>query len=217
MNYYTIVRPWKNEMRVEKSRFICNLQKVTSETEAQEYIKEMKKRYWDATHNCSAYVVGKDLAVQRSSDDGEPAGTAGLPMLEVLRKNGIYNVAAVVTRYFGGIKLGTGGLARAYAGSVITALEGAGLAKVVAMGSYSFRWEINAVGKVLNLIYQQKLFSLGSVEYDARAKVNLVLETADKQKVEEWLTENLSRVIELKEEATYGEERPVMRMEDEGS
>jgi hypothetical protein len=85
------------------------------------------------------------------------------------------------------------------------------------MGSYSFWWEINAVGKVLNLIYQQKLFSLGSVEYGARAKVNLVLETADKQKVEEWLTENLSRVIELKEEATYGEERPVMRMEDEGS
>jgi len=217
MNYYTIVRPWKNETRVEKSRFICNLQKVTSEAEAQEYIKEMKKQYWDATHNCSAYVVGKDLAVQRSTDDGEPSGTAGMPMLEVLRKNGIYNVVAVVTRYFGGIKLGTGGLARAYAGSVVTALEGAGLAQIVAMGSYSFWWEINAVGKVLNLIYQQKLFSLGSVEYGARAKVNLVLETADKQKVEEWLTENLSRVIELKEEATYGEERPVMRMEDEGS
>jgi len=217
MNYYTIVRPWKNETRVEKSRFICNLQKVTSEAEAQEYIKEMKKQYWDATHNCSAYVVGKDLAVQRSTDDGEPSGTAGMPMLEVLRKNGIYNVVAVVTRYFGGIKLGTGGLARAYARSVVTALEGAGLAQIVAMGSYSFWWEINAVGKVLNLIYQQKLFSLGSVEYGARAKVNLVLETADKQKVEEWLTENLSRVIELKEEATYGEERPVMRMEDEGS
>lgn len=217
MNYYTIVRPWKNETRVEKSRFICNLQKVTSEAEAQEYIKEMKKQYWDATHNCSAYVVGKDLAVQRSNDDGEPSGTAGMPMLEVLRKNGIYNVVAVVTRYFGGIKLGTGGLARAYAGSVVTALEGAGLAKVVVMGSYSFWWEINAVGKVLNLIYQQKLFSLGVVEYDTRAKVNLVLEAADKKKVEDWLTENLSRVIELKEEATYGEERPVMRMKDAGS
>jgi len=217
MNYYTIVRPWKSETRVEKSRFICNLQKVASEAEAQEYIKEMKKQYWDATHNCSAYVIGKALAVQRSSDDGEPSGTAGLPMLEVLRKNGIYNVVAVVTRYFGGIKLGTGGLARAYAGSVVTALNGGGLAKVVPMGRYSFFWEINAVGKVLNLIYQQKLFSLGVVEYADRAKINLVLEVADKKKVEEWLTENLSRVIELKEEVTYWEECPVERMEDDGS
>ena len=217
MNYYTIVHSWKNEMRVEKSRFICNLQKTASEAEAQEYIKGIKKQYWDATHNCNAYIIGKDLAVQRFSDDGEPSGTAGLPMLEVLRKRGIYNVVAVVTRYFGGIKLGTGGLARAYAGSVAAALEGAGLAKVVAMGHYSFLWDLNAVGKVLNLIYQQKLFSLGSVEYSSRAKVNLVLEVADKKKVEEWLTENLSKVVELKEEATYGEERPVMRREDERS
>ena len=217
MNYYTIVHSWKNETRVEKSRFICNLQKAASEAEAQEHIREMKKQYWDAAHNCSAYVIGKDLAVQRFSDDGEPSGTAGLPMLEVLRKKGIYNVVAVVTRYFGGVKLGTGGLARAYAGSVVTALEGAGLAKVVAMGQYSFLWDINAVGKVLNLIYQQKVFSLGSVEYGTRAKVILVLEAADKQRVEEWLTENLSRAVELREEAIYGEERPVMRRENEGS
>jgi len=217
MNYYTIVRPWKNETRVEKSRFICNLQKAATEAEAQEYIKEMKKKHWDARHNCSAYVIGKEAVVQRSNDDGEPAGTAGLPMLEVLRKNGIYNVVAVVTRYFGGIKLGTGGLVRAYAGSVAAALEGVELAKVVSMGRYSFYWDLNAVGKVLNLIYQQKLFSLGLVEYGARAKVNLVLEVADKKRVEEWLTENLSRVIELKEEVTYGEERPVVRAEEESN
>jgi uncharacterized YigZ family protein len=215
MNHYTIVRQWQNETRVEKSRFICNLQKVDTEAEAQEYIKEMKKKYWDATHNCSAYVIGKECESQRSNDDGEPSGTAGLPMLEVLRKNGLYNVVAVVARYFGGIKLGAGGLVRAYTNSVVAALDGAGLAKVVTMGRYSFLCDINVVGKVLNLLYQQKLFVLGPVEYGERAQVNLVFEATDKKKAEEWLTENLCRVIELQEEATYGEERSVVRAKEE--
>jgi len=215
MNCYTIVRPWQNESKIEKSRFICNLQKVTTEAQAQGYIKEMKKKYWDATHNCSAYVLGKDCTAQRSNDDGEPSGTAGGPMLEVLRKNGIYDTVAVVTRYFGGIKLGTGGLVRAYTNSVVAALEGAGLATVVIMGRYSFFWEVNAVGKVLNLIYGQQLFTVGSVEYGDRAKLTLVLEAAHKSEAEEWLTENLSRVVELREEITYGEERPVGRALEE--
>ena len=105
---YTISRDYRKEIVIEKSRFICSLKKVHSEAEAQEFIKAVKKEFWDATHNCSAYIVD-DLA-QRSSDDGEPSGTAGIPMLEVLRKNGLTETAAVVTRYFGGIKLGAGGL-----------------------------------------------------------------------------------------------------------
>jgi uncharacterized YigZ family protein len=217
MNCYTIVRPWQNETKIEKSRFICNLQKVTTEAEAQCYIRAMKKKYWDATHNCSAYVLGKDLAVQRANDDGEPSGTAGGPMLEVLRKNGIYDTVAVVTRYFGGIKLGTGGLVRAYTNSVVAALEGAGLATVVIMGRYSFFWEVNAVGKALNLIYGQQLFTVAQVEYENRAKVTLVLEVTHKSKAEEWLTENLSRVVELREEVTYEEERPMGRTLEENS
>jgi uncharacterized YigZ family protein len=215
MNCYTIVRPWQNESKIEKSLFICNLQKVTTETEAQGYIRAIKKKYWDATHNCSAYVLGRDGTAQRFNDDGEPSGTAGLPMLEVLRKKGVYDTVAVVTRYFGGIKLGTGGLVRAYTNSVVAALEGAGLATVVIMGRYSFSWEVNAVGKVLNLIYGQQLFTVGSVEYGDRAKLTLVLEAAHKRKAEEWLTENLSRVVELREEITYGEERPVGRALEE--
>ena len=104
---FTILRDYRNEIVIEKSRFICSLKKVKSEEEAQEFIKAVKKEFWDATHNCSAYLVD-DLA-QRSSDDGEPSGTAGIPMLEVLRKNNLTGTAAVVTRYFGGIKLGAGG------------------------------------------------------------------------------------------------------------
>ncbi|MGL5207238.1 MAG: YigZ family protein, partial [Acidaminococcaceae bacterium] len=125
---YTFVRDFQHEIVIDKSRFICTLKKVATEEEAQEFIKEIKKKYWDATHNCSAYIVGETGMAQRSSDDGEPSGTAGLPMLEVLRKNHLHNVAAVVTRYFGGIKLGAGGLVRAYTNSVATAIEGAGIA-----------------------------------------------------------------------------------------
>ena len=117
---------------IEKSRFICSLKKVHSEAEAQEFIKAVKKEFWDATHNCSAYIV--DDMAQRSSDDGEPSGTAGIPMLEVLRKNGLTETAAVVTRYFGGIKLGAGGLVRAYSGSVAGAVKEAGLAQKILLG-----------------------------------------------------------------------------------
>gem|GEM_PF-6923999 len=109
---YTIRTDYRDETVIEKSRFICTLKKVSSETEAQDFIKAVKKEFWDATHNCSAYII--DELAQRSSDDGEPSGTAGLPMLEVLRKNQLSGVAAVVTRYFGGIKLGAGGLVRVY-------------------------------------------------------------------------------------------------------
>lgn len=105
---FTIDKDYRNEIVIEKSHFICSLKKVASETEAQEFIRGIKKEFWNATHNCSAYVI--DEMQQRSSDDGEPAGTAGVPMLEVLKKNSLFYTAAVVTRYFGGIKLGTGGL-----------------------------------------------------------------------------------------------------------
>ena len=109
---YTISRDYRKEIVIEKSRFICSLKKVHSEAEAQEFIKAVKKEFWDATHNCSAYIVD-DLA-QRSSDDGEPSGTAGVPTLDVLLKEGIVDTCVVVTRYFGGTLLGAGGLIRAY-------------------------------------------------------------------------------------------------------
>ena len=113
---YTISRDYRNEIVIEKSRFICSLKKVASEAEAQDFIKAIKKEFWDATHNCSAYIVD-DLA-QRSSDDGEPSGTAGRPMLDVLKGSGITNILVTVTRYFGGTLLGTGGLVKAYGDSV---------------------------------------------------------------------------------------------------
>ncbi|WEV60956.1 YigZ family protein [Streptococcaceae bacterium ESL0729] len=119
------------EEEIKKSRFICQLKRVYTEDEAREFIQSVKKEHYKATHNVSAFTLGDKQEIQRSSDDGEPTGTAGIPMLEILKKRGIVNVVAVVTRYFGGTKLGAGGLIRAYGGAVAHALDGVDLVKKI--------------------------------------------------------------------------------------
>ena len=204
---FTIVKDFRQEIVIEKSRFICTLKKVQSEAEAQEFIKTIKKEFWDATHNCSAYIV--DDMAQRSSDDGEPSGTAGLPMLEVLRKNKLTNTAAVVTRYFGGIKLGAGGLVRAYTNSVSEAVKATGIAQKVLVSKFSFIYDLNEVGKILNILYQQQLFEIADVEYGLKAKVILKMKDSDKEAAEAWLTESLNKVIQLEREGSEFVEVPL--------
>ncbi len=114
------------EVEIKRSRFLTRLRRVATEDDAREVIAERRKAHFDASHNCTAFVLGADSGVARSSDDGEPAGTAGVPMLNVLHSNGLSDVVAVVTRYFGGIKLGGGGLVRAYSDAVAQAVEEAG-------------------------------------------------------------------------------------------
>lgn len=125
--YKTIKSAGLVESEIKKSRFLCHLERVTSEEEAKAFIQSIKKEHWKANHNCSAYLIGEHSEIQRSSDDGEPSGTAGVPMLEVLKKNELINVCVVVTRYFGGIKLGAGGLIRAYSHAVSQGLQTVGL------------------------------------------------------------------------------------------
>lgn len=204
---FTIVKDFRQEIVIEKSRFICTLKKVQSEAEAQDFIKAIKKEYWDATHNCSAYIV--DEMAQRSSDDGEPSGTAGLPMLEVLRKNKLTNTAAVVTRYFGGIKLGAGGLVRAYTNSVAEAVKATGIAQKVLVSRFSFMYDLNDVGKILNILYQQQLFEIADVEYGLKAKVILKMKDSDKEAAEAWLTESLNKVVQLEREGSEFIEVPL--------
>ncbi|PWV45721.1 YigZ family protein [Nocardiopsis sp. L17-MgMaSL7] len=123
----TIKRGGEHEIEIRKSRFVCAMARVDSEDAARAFIAERRKEHWSANHHCTAYVLGDDGGVQRSSDDGEPAGTAGVPMLEVLRHRRITDTVAVVTRYFGGTKLGAGGLIRAYGNAVSAAVEELGL------------------------------------------------------------------------------------------
>lgn len=190
-----IAKNIRTEKTIRKSRFICSLQRVESEEEAKSFIKDIKKEYWDATHNCSAYII--DEQQQRSNDDGEPSGTAGIPMLEVLRKQQVVQVAAVVTRYFGGVKLGAGGLIRAYSGAVAQALAEAGLAKKVKLGLYVYKCSNLAAGKLQNLLYRQSLFTLVSVEYGNEVAFTLQMEEKNLSTAQAWLTDALQKQTEL--------------------
>lgn len=125
--YLTVARDGEAEIEVKRSRFRCTLARVEDEAAAREVVDRLRKQHWDARHHCSAFVLGPAAALQRSSDDGEPAGTAGAPMLEVLRGREVSDVVAVVTRWFGGVLLGAGGLVRAYGDAVRAGLDEVGL------------------------------------------------------------------------------------------
>ncbi|QVK17771.1 YigZ family protein [Mycoplasmatota bacterium] len=125
--YLTIKENGENEIIINKSRFICSIYRANTEAEAMSFIKRIKKINYNATHNCSAYIVGENGIHQKANDDGEPSGTAGIPMLEVLRKNHLTDTVCVVTRYFGGTKLGAGGLIRAYGQAVSQVINKIGI------------------------------------------------------------------------------------------
>ena len=130
MEYRTIKEDGQVQEEIKKSRFICHAKRVYNEEEARDFISAIKKEHYKATHNCSAFIVGERSEIKRTSDDGEPSGTAGVPMLGVLENHNLTNVCVVVTRYFGGIKLGAGGLIRAYAGSDALAVKEIGIIEI---------------------------------------------------------------------------------------
>ena len=143
-----LLKPGASEIEVKKSKFIATLKSVTNEEEAQAFINETKKKYWDAKHNCSAFVIGKNAELTRCSDDGEPAQTAGRPMLNVLLHSEVRNVVCVVTRYFGGTLLGTGGLIKAYSDAVAEAIENSTIGEEIEGVRIGFSLDYAAYGKV---------------------------------------------------------------------
>lgn len=151
-SYKTIRCDGQAESEIKKSRFITSLKRVYSEEEAKTFIAGLKKEHWEANHNCSAYVIGDNSEIQRSSDDGEPSGTAGVPMLEVLKKNDLINVCVVVTRYFGGTKLGAGGLIRAYSHAVSHGLQEVGLVIGKLQQEISLTIDYSLLGKLQNFL-----------------------------------------------------------------
>jgi uncharacterized YigZ family protein len=194
---FTIQKDTQTQLVIEKSRFICTLRKVAQEEAAVSAIALLKKKYWDATHNPAAYIIGGDPPCQKAGDDGEPSGTAGAPMLQVLKKNNLENVLAVVTRYFGGTKLGAGGLARAYARSVAEAVSAAGIARRCLMLECAFTENPEKIGKITNPLYSCGLFSVLSVEYAQEASVALRLPAENLRPAEEFLSGLLSRPLPL--------------------
>ena len=156
-NYRTVYQGGTGEIIEKKSRFIANILPVTTEEEALAFIERMKKTYWDARHNCSAYVIGFHPELQRCSDDGEPAKTAGRPMLDVLINEGLRNTAVVVTRYFGGTLLGTGGLVRAYTEAVKAGLANSTIIEKQFGHRLMVQTDYNGIGKLQYLAAQADL------------------------------------------------------------
>lgn len=171
-SYRVLARGGQGEITEKKSRFIATLRPVEREEEAAAFVEEIRKKYWDARHNCFAYVLGSRGELARCSDDGEPGGTAGRPMLEVLTGEGIRNAAVVVTRYFGGVLLGTGGLARAYSQAVQEGLKACRVAVMRYGWQISLKAGYGDVGKILYLLGQRGIAPRES-QYGAEVRLEI--------------------------------------------
>ena len=160
MEYRTIKEDGQVQEEIKKSRFICHAKRVYSEEEARDFITAIKKEHYKATHNCSAFIVGERSEIKRTSDDGEPSGTAGVPMLGVLENHNLTNVCVVGTRYFGGIKLGAGGLIRAYAGSVALAVKEIGIIEIKEQAGISIQMSYAQYQEYGNFLKENNLIEL---------------------------------------------------------
>lgn len=202
--YKTVYEGGESEIVEKKSRFIATVRPVESEEEALKFLEEMKKKYWDARHNCFVYSIGMNREFTRCSDDGEPSGTAGRPMLDVILGEDIYNVAVVVTRYFGGILLGTGGLVRAYSKAV---QEGLAASRVILKKqgiSMKITTDYTGVGKIQYIAGERKLPILDS-EYTDKVMMKLLVSVQDIGSVQKAITEgtNGRAKIEKDQELYY--------------
>ena len=199
--YKTIKQYGEGEIVEKKSRFLGKIKQVETEEEALEFIESIKKQYWDARHNCFAYIIGTKGETVRCSDDGEPSGTAGKPMLEVLQNQELRNVVAVVTRYFGGVLLGTGGLVRAYTQATQETLKEAQVATMTPMAVMTVKTDYNAIGKIKYVLAQEEVPVLNE-EYAVDVVVTMAVSLAEKERMIKKLIEvtNGKAVIEEKEQ-----------------
>lgn len=173
-SYCTVYRGGTAEIVVKKSRFIAHIAPAATEEEAAEFISDCKKEYWDARHNCHAFCVGLDPEITRCSDDGEPAQTAGKPMLDVLLSSGLKNTVAVVTRYFGGTLLGTGGLVRAYSSAVQAALQDCVVIEKKLCVLARVQVDYSLIGRLQRLIKDSPVM-LQDMEYAEKATAKLII------------------------------------------
>ncbi|MCI5822449.1 MAG: YigZ family protein [Lachnospiraceae bacterium] len=184
------------EIVEKKSRFIATIKPVTSEQEALDFIGAKKKEYWDARHNCYAYIIGKNQELMRCSDDGEPAQTAGRPMLDVLIKEEIYNVVVVVTRYFGGVLLGTGGLVRAYQGAVKAGLENCVLLEESEGYPLTITTDYNGYGKIEYLLRERDIV-IQNTEFGQDVQISVTVTADDREDLTKEIADKTSGDAEL--------------------
>lgn len=185
--YSTVEREASAEQIIEKSRFITYVKPVSSKKEADAFIAEIKKKHKDATHNVPAMVIGDKFQIQWASDDGEPQGTSGAPIVQMLVQEGVTNVAIVVTRYFGGIKLGTGGLVRAYTSSAKLGLEAAKVIEIFEKKVLTYRVDYGIFNKLSNFTFEQNV-SIENVVYTDVVKFDMVVEPEETDLVKNAVT-----------------------------
>lgn len=197
--YKTLLQYGESDEIINKSRFIGYAKPVSSEEEAIEFIEKIKKKHKDATHNVPAYVIGNNNEIQRYSDDGEPSGTAGIPILDMLKKEGIKNSVVIVTRYFGGIKLGTGGLVRAYTKAAKAAVNEAKIVDKVLYNLYKIRIDYTLHGKIQNQIMNGD-YIIKDTTYDDKVNIFVYCKPNDS-------SEFIKKITDLSSGSAYVEEK----------
>ena len=200
-NYLALKNEGQHEIVIEKSRFIAHIARATSEEEAQAFIQKIKKEHNSATHNCSAYLIGETDNIQKANDDGEPSGTAGVPMLEVLKKRELKDTVAVVTRYFGGIKLGAGGLIRAYGKAVSEGLNHIGVVERQLQQIVHIIVDYTLLGKMENEL-RNSVYPIKEMNYMEKVEIQMYVPINEKESFKEWIID----LSNAQSEIVFGEQ-----------
>lgn len=200
-NYLTLKSHGIGEMIISKSRFIANCARVETEEEAQAFIETIKKEHRSATHNCSAYLIGEHDQIQKANDDGEPSGTAGVPILEVLKKQHLKDTVVVVTRYFGGIKLGAGGLVRAYGKSATVGIDASGVVERKLHNKLKVSADYTWLGKLENEL-RNSSYLLDHIDYAEDVQFTVLVPTEEDAAFHSWMTDlsnGQTEIVELEQ------------------
>jgi uncharacterized YigZ family protein len=206
LHYYTVKGLGENEIVIERSRFIAHVSRAESEEDAQLFIQTIKRKHWDATHNCSAYLIGENNQIQKANDDGEPSGTAGVPILEVLKKKNLKDTVVVITRYFGGIKLGAGGLIRAYGKATSEGINAVGIVERKLMRITHTKADYTWLGKIENEL-RNSVYTLKEIHYLDQVEIETYVKESDIPNFIAWMTELTNgQTKTIKGEVLYLEE-----------
>ncbi|MDO4534217.1 MAG: YigZ family protein [Clostridium perfringens] len=189
MDYITVKKTTSDSFEEKKSEFIGYIKRVTTEEEAKEFVSEIKSKHKDARHNCWAYMIGQNKNIQRYSDDGEPQGTAGIPILEVIKKNDLTDCVVVVTRYFGGILLGASGLTRAYTKGAVIAINASGTVKKVLGLRVSIDVDYDLYGKIQYLCGENN-WHIEDTEFTDKVKIYILAEKSESENIKLQITES---------------------------
>lgn len=199
MKYSTVKKYGEDSFEEKKSLFIGYVKRVTTEDEAKEFVAEIKNKHKDATHNCYAYIVGQNMGIQRYSDDGEPQGTAGIPILEVIKKNEITDCAVVVTRYFGGVLLGAGGLVRAYTKGASIGIKAAGIVEKLTGVRLIITLEYDLLGKI-QYLFGQNNWHIEDTEYTEQVKIYTLCELEKAESIKSQVIEVTNGKVNIMED-----------------